>query len=375
MNSPMPVAWIFMLFLILAVLGALAAIIRRSWIIGSIVLLFVLLIPGMYMLRVSPVPDSAPSMVIVHETLQPPMERFEPDADMIKTADVYPSMEDAAKNLALRLCDQIQQSQPALSIKRVRILSSAKVELRPIIGAVFTDKYPDALVVDDDSHDGEVYDMTVKASLADGKRKCLALTATSQSGKNFKADTCVTPAPWVNNFDQYRSDNPKGEWIVGWSALAEPSIDAAKQQARKDAARQMLPFVTSKFPQLNPPNVDPQVLRNQLTQELLHRRFFKEEFVQKLQMPATGQSVYHAGILVDASSPQLQKLQSTIIDDLHRSNARVRRFGGGVAGMGVVICLVYLFLNWATRGYFQMNLRLGAFLVLIAGVMLMMLIG
>src|SRR6266850_4105184 len=164
MNSPMPVAWIFILFLILAAFGALAAIIRRSWIIGSIVLLFVLLIPGMYMLRVSAVPGSAPSMVIVHETLQPPMERFEPDAEMIKTADVYPSMEDAAKNLALRLCDQIQQSQPVLSFKRIRILSSTKVDLRPIVGAVFRDKYPDALVVDDDSHGGEEYDMMVRAS-------------------------------------------------------------------------------------------------------------------------------------------------------------------------------------------------------------------
>src|SRR6267142_2531852 len=167
MNSPMPVAWIFILFLILAAFGALAAIIRRSWIIGSIVLLFVLLIPGMYMLRVSDVSSATPSMVIIHEPSQPPMERLEPDAEMIKTADVYPSMEDAAKNLALRIYDQIQQSQTVLSIKRIRILSSAKVELRPIIGAVFRDKYQDALVVDDDSHGGEEYDMIVKADSVD----------------------------------------------------------------------------------------------------------------------------------------------------------------------------------------------------------------
>jgi hypothetical protein len=375
MNPAMPLAWISILVLILIVFGGLAAIIWRSWIVGSIVIVFVVLVVGMYMVRVSDVSSPVSSMAIVRESSGASIEHWD-DAEMIKTADVYPSMDDAAKNLALRLYDQIQLIQPALSLKRVHIVSSAKVELRPIIGAVFRDKYPDAFVVDDDSHDGEVYDMTVKASLVDSdKTKRLALTATSKSGRNFNTDAGVIPAPWVNNLDQYRSDHPTGQWIVGWSTPAEPSRDLAKQQAREDAARQMLPFVTSKLPQLNPPNIDPQVLRNQLAQELLHRRFFKEEFVQKLHLPATGQSVYHAGILVDVGSPQLQKLQSSIIDDLHRSNARVRRFGGGVVGMGVVICLVYLFLNWATRGYFQMNLRLAAFLVLIAGVMLMMLIG
>ena len=100
----------------------------------------------------------------------------------------------------------------------------------------------------------------------------------------------------------------------------------------------------------------------------------KDEFVQKLHLPATGQTVYRAAILVDASSSQLEKLHGSILPELHRNEIRVKRFGGGVMGMGIVICLVYLFLNWATRGYFQMNLRLGAFLVLIAGMLLIMLI-
>jgi len=96
--------------------------------------------------------------------------------------------------------------------------------------------------------------------------------------------------------------------------------------------------------------------------------------VQRLHLPATGQSVYRVGMLVDASPAQLEKLRGTVIAETHRSNLHVRRFGGGVVGMGVLICLVYLFLNWATRGYFQMNLRLGAFLVLIAGVLLLLVI-
>ena len=136
----------------------------------------------------------------------------------------------------------------------------------------------------------------------------------------------------------------------------------------------MLPFVTAKFPELNQPNLD-QWLRSRLERELAGHHFVKDEFVQRLLIPVRGQAVYRAAVLVDASSSQLERLHSSIISEFHHRNDRVHRFGGGVVGMGVVICLVYLFLNRATRGYFQMNLRLGAFLVLIAGVLLLMLIG
>jgi hypothetical protein len=112
-----------------------------------------------------------------------------------------------------------------------------------------------------------------------------------------------------------------------------------------------------------------------LETDLVGRRLIKEDFVQTMRTPVLGTPVYRVAVLVDASPSRLEKLHGSIVSDLHRSNQRVHRFGGGVVGMGLVICLVYLFLNRATRGYFQMNLRLAAFLVLIAGVLMMMLIG
>ena len=137
----------------------------------------------------------------------------------------------------------------------------------------------------------------------------------------------------------------------------------------------MLPFVTGKFPELNAPNVNPSALRRSLENELRRHRFVKDEFVQHLRTPVTNQSVYRIAMLVDVSSSQLQKLNSTVASEFRHQSQRVRRFSGGVVGMGLVICLVYLFLNRATRGYFQMNLRLAAFLVLVAGVLMLMMIG
>jgi hypothetical protein len=137
----------------------------------------------------------------------------------------------------------------------------------------------------------------------------------------------------------------------------------------------MLPYLTAKYPELNAPNVDQGTLQRTLEQEYFRHHVLKEEFVQFLRTPVTGVGVYRVGLLVDVSPTQLQKVNGSVVAQYRHETQRVRRFGGGVVGMGLVICLVYLFLNRATRGYFQMNLRLAAFLVLIAGVMLMMLIG
>src|SRR4051812_40220193 len=107
MNSTFPVAWIFLLFLVLVVFGALAAIIRRSWIIGGIVVMFALLIPGFYMVRA--VPSSAPAMVMIQETATatPTIETQEPSPEQIQTADAFPTLDDATTNLARRLCAQV----------------------------------------------------------------------------------------------------------------------------------------------------------------------------------------------------------------------------------------------------------------------------
>ena len=71
MNVANPLPWLFIFILILAVIGAIAAIIWRSWIVGSILLVFVGLIFGLYMARVTVVPSAAPGMVNFQEATTP----------------------------------------------------------------------------------------------------------------------------------------------------------------------------------------------------------------------------------------------------------------------------------------------------------------
>src|SRR4051794_4893559 len=122
MNAPMPVPWIFILFLVLAVFGALAAIIWRSWIVGSVVLLFIFLVFGLYFVR--SVPNQAPATLMTQQAIPQAPQPWEPDAEVFKTADVYPSLEDAAKNLALRMCDNLLLSQPTVAAEQIHIVSA-----------------------------------------------------------------------------------------------------------------------------------------------------------------------------------------------------------------------------------------------------------
>src|SRR6266571_5079235 len=117
MNVANPLPWLFILILILAVIGAIAAIIWRSWIVGSILLVFVVLVFGLYMVRA--VPSPAPGMVNFQEATTPATPQWEPDMEMLKTADAYPSLADGFKFVALKLCDNIDLSQPSISPKCV----------------------------------------------------------------------------------------------------------------------------------------------------------------------------------------------------------------------------------------------------------------
>src|SRR5258706_6604575 len=139
MNAPMPVAWIFILFLVLAVFGALAAIIWRSWIVGSVVLLFIFLIFGLYFVRSAP--NQAPAMIAIQQTTQPPAQRWEPEGEILQAADVYPSLDDAAKNLALRMCDNLLLSQPTVIADQIHIVSAKNDRTADIVKNVFGEKY------------------------------------------------------------------------------------------------------------------------------------------------------------------------------------------------------------------------------------------
>jgi hypothetical protein len=375
MNSGTPEAWILILPLLLIVLGIVAAIIWRSWIVGGIVLILMILIPGLYFIQSKAVQTQAPAMLLAPDSA-PSSPHMEVDPELNKTASVYPSLEEAAKNLTLRLCDTIEFSKPAISSEHIHLVTVQSDRTTDIVKSVLNDKFPRATIKADNVHDSDAAELMVVLGItnSDKTTKCLKFTAHQGARDLNPLETCAKDLPWVSDLDAYRASHPNGEWIVGWSPELEPAEDSARQQARQAAANQMISYVQARFPELNQISVNSNWLREKLENELLRRKFNSQEFVQQLRLSATGEPVYRAALLVDVSSPQLEKLHATIIPQVHRQRDSVRRLVLGTVGLGAVICVVYLFLNWATRGYFQLNLRLGAFLVLVAGLLLIMMI-
>jgi len=297
----------------------------------------------------------------------------EPNPEMLKNATVYPSLDQGVKNLTLRLLDKIDQNRPEKPPQHLHIVVLKRDRAADAVRSVLIDRFPATEVNVDDKHTTQPDELMLTLGIDDSQKtqKCLRFSA-HWNGRNYTpVEACVKDALWAVDLDAYRTEHPNGEWIVGSSFGIQPSGEAALNEARADAANKMLPFVVTKFPQLNQPNQGPWLL-SKLESQLRQQKFNTKEFVQEFHLPATGAKVYKAAVLADHSSPQLAVLNKSVIPEFHRRTDAVRHFSLGTMGLGVVICIVYLFLNWATRGYFQMNLRLGAFLVLIAGVLLLL---
>lgn len=362
-----------MLFLILIVFGALAAIIWRSWIAGGIVVLVVLLLLGTYTMRATVTPATA--ILTVRETATPVGEVQEPSPEQLQTSDVFPSMDDAAINLAKRLCNEVcNGGLGQTKITRILIVTTDQEGIGATIHSVFRQSNPTAEMVVTDIHPNDAKALVITAKLeGTGKNKKLTLIG-ALDGQEREVGARVEDKPWVNHLDEYQGKHQDGLWLVAWSGIPAKTKEKARQQARQEAARELLPHVRRKYMELSSSNrVDDDWLRRNLEQELQAGRFIKSEFTQKLNFQFSG-DVYRVALLLDGSPDQLEVLRGTMLRDVRHRDLSVRRFGGGVMGMGVLICVLYLVLNWATRGYFQRNLRVGAFLVLIAGMLLLMMI-
>ncbi|HEV8290402.1 MAG TPA: hypothetical protein VGP94_00695 [Tepidisphaeraceae bacterium] len=378
MNSATPASWIFILFLMLIVFGALAAIIWRSWLVGGIVLVFVLLIGGLvFTYRVAAVPSMSPPMAtIVSEELSSTADIWKLEPDQVASADVFPSLHAAVSGLATRLVNDIRQRDRNRNITYFSCSGDLGTESEALIATVM-EAFPEAKL-GELTRERAATDSAALAIVAriQGTEPTRTLRLTATSGTIvFNQSANIQNKPWVYDLNSFAEANPGHNYILGRSSTPALSAEDARRQARRAAAREIAPLVIAGYPQLSvtPPHGDHQWIIRHLENQLELGKFNRKEFVQRLNLLNSGQS-YRAAVLVDASPENLRQVQSTISKEYSSSSRRVRHVGLGTVGMGLVICLVYLFLNWATRGYFQMSLRLAAFLMLIAGVLVIVMI-
>jgi hypothetical protein len=376
MNSTavFPAAWLLMIFLILVVFGAIVAIIRQSWAIGAVVILLVLLASA-FLFSYRAVEMPATSTVIIHEQsgrLTTPVE-FSPE--QLQTADVFTTDESAARALAIAVRDEVNKVQKDKPITHIYIACDCE-DTAGMIANIFKEDYPAAVfAINKNPPDRAALQLHLQF-FPHPSGKNIRLSAMMGSAINVMKEVQVQPKLWVNDFDEFERANPRKQYFVSWSLVPSESREYALQQARQAAASQLAQRVANAYPQvrLNPPQGDNLWLQRYLDAQIEMGRFRTQQFVQSVKAEHFSGRIYRAAYLIDASPDNIRQIHSAVQREYQSRNSRFRHTGGGIFGLAALICLIYLFLNRATRGYFQMNLRLAATMVLIAGVLLILLI-
>jgi hypothetical protein len=156
--------------------------------------------------------------------------------------------------------------------------------------------------------------------------------------------------PWVEDFSSFVADKPDRHFLVARSWETCTDQNAARHQAMQDASRQL---ATS-------------------YEDLLEGDLVADQFVQSFD-GISGPLWRHA-LLIDAAPDKLAWLTARKNAQMHGERmtwARVILSGLGVL---VVIVVAYLFLNMATKGYYEWTLRIAGTVLAIAGIIAIFLV-
>jgi len=181
--------------------------------------------------------------------------------------------------------------------------------------------------------------------------------------------------PWVADFATFVNRDASHRWIVGQSRQACTSQHEAEQQAIHSAAARLQPYVRDLLPQykawrrFSTGGSYTHEILGQIEREV--RRggtwLISDRFTQSFSRPY-GVNVWREAILVDASADKVNRLAKLLVTRRRSERASWLQTALSVAGLGLVVCVVYLFLNLATRGYYVWALRAAAIIVVAAGI-------
>jgi len=304
-------------------------------------------------------------------------------------ADVYPSIESAAAALTSIMADQLDKVAGEESddrkvtvtgnVEAMVLFEAAKVledqGIRAVV-AVKGEGMPtrpsaEAAVLQLDVVSAGSYDMTGGES---GKETAMKVSLSGPRGR-LERHITVKHKQWVEDLEDYqRRFSPAAAFAVGYSRLAGTAGEAT-DQAIKDATAKLVPLVRRRLPQRrfrSPFGRRRQYenLPEKIERELRAGRFVVDRFVQRFDRPY-GQ-VWREAVLVDASPKSLKTMATRIAGADRAERVGLRRTVFSLAALVVLICVVYGFLNAATRGYYTWSLRIAAVVLVVVGMILVL---
>ncbi len=150
---------------------------------------------------------------------------------------------------------------------------------------------------------------------------------------------------WIENFSDYVNRNPEHQYIVAKSNESCLTPEEADQQARQNACYQVRQLLNNSK---NAANLNYNYLSNY--------GIVTDKFLQSLD--GSVGKIWRQAILLDVSNQKLNHLADILSGAARTRSMDWARMVFSIIGLFVLITIVYIFLNAATRGYYSWSLRI-----------------
>ncbi len=296
-------------------------------------------------------------------------------------ADVYPSQEQALKGVARRFADRLFEIAPNSDYDQVVVSGEAPESLKHLAGlAVRDSRLADAYVLDkpDGPDGGEVLSVELLCPGDPNAEEGLVELRSRIYGRWIDASARYVRKDWLVDLPAFRREHPKDQWHVIDPIEMYGSRRQAREAALQEATNRLMPQALVAVQELvhrnyRSPLRQPDLLevRAELGRRLRSGSMISDEFAQQIDRPYA--TMYRTSLLVREDPLALSEIASTVT---HRRDSVARGWlwtAGSVGGVSVIVLLVYLLLNAATRGYYTWSLRIGAVALAVGGAVLVLL--
>jgi hypothetical protein len=325
-----------------------------------------------------------------YETLAVP-PAWKPDNVVDWRADVYPSAESAARALgvqiALALKDTLQDEE--VELKSVQVYGQVEPEVQSAAAAGLLGQLPSAEVILQATTPTRMMrreTIYVEVGIVDrfargrpsGRRLPGERFPGEEHGGSLRLSIKGVPGgisrsarfiakDWVDDYSGFLNLDPGRQWIVGASHTACTTEGEAKQQAAESAAMQLAPLALKRIGQLDdsvhPISPSKESVQNWFESRLQTGTVLADRFVQRYLRPYG--EIWREEVLVEVTPELIDECAEALLGTHIAWRSNWKRTILSVAGMVLLICLMYLFLNSVTKGYFATRLRVSAIIAIV----------
>jgi hypothetical protein len=312
---------------------------------------------------------------------------WEPAPEAVWAADVYPSIELAARAVAEQFKDKLCCLSPGgpETLKRISIASSDSPEAARVLASSLRRLYPRAAIVEArpslelEKQDGNVHvrleimdKATLAAAVGEANIQGILKATAIGSSDSTMASAGFSSHAWAADFQRFHARHANRPYFAAWSADAAASHDEAFADARSRAIAYVASVLEMKLRPVSGylRGKDHQRIFRQAEQAVLSGQVVEDQFVQSFQH-SYGKT-WRAGLLLDVSPTRMDPMRQSLTREIGSDHQRSRSSAFAVVGIAAVISLLYLFLNAATRGYFRSSLQWGAVAILVIGALMVM---